>query len=160
MGLLYVGTNIFVRNEKKMMYEIIESRKCSTKLSVYKSKQAGDEKWKKTHKSITTTPPLNSDAMSSDDSKDKRNNATTKLGGEGYLYEDDYQSLRNRSQGKTICKGMRDETKVAQKRGCGSWKINSTNWKRTIKNWRQNLRCQRNQTVDLWKKIFGMHMIG
>jgi hypothetical protein len=35
---------------------------------------------------------------------------------------------------KTICEGMRDKTRVPQKRGCGSWKINSTNWKRTIKN--------------------------
>jgi hypothetical protein len=35
---------------------------------------------------------------------------------------------------ETIRKGMRDETKVAEKRGCGSWKINSTNWKRTRKN--------------------------
>jgi hypothetical protein len=34
---------------------------------------------------------------------------------------------------KTICGGMRNETRVAQKRGCGSWKINSMNWKRTIK---------------------------
>jgi hypothetical protein len=32
---------------------------------------------KLTRKSITTTPPLNSDAMSSNDSKDKWNNATT-----------------------------------------------------------------------------------
>ncbi len=42
MGLLYVGTNIFVRNEKKMMYKKIESGKRSTELSVYKIKQAGD----------------------------------------------------------------------------------------------------------------------
>jgi hypothetical protein len=42
MGLLYVGTNIFVRNKKKMMYEKIESGKCSTELSVYKIKQAVD----------------------------------------------------------------------------------------------------------------------
>jgi hypothetical protein len=40
---------------------------------------------KKTHRSITTTPPLNSDAMSSDDSKDERNKVTTKLGGQGFL---------------------------------------------------------------------------
>jgi hypothetical protein len=32
---------------KKMIYEIIESRKCSTELSVYKMKQAGIEKWLK-----------------------------------------------------------------------------------------------------------------
>jgi hypothetical protein len=43
MGLLYVGTNIFVRNEKKMIYEKIESGKHSTELSVYKIKQAGDK---------------------------------------------------------------------------------------------------------------------
>jgi hypothetical protein len=36
-------------------------------------------------------------------------------------------------ENETICEGMRDKTRVAQKRGCGSWKINSTNWKRTIK---------------------------
>ena len=42
MGLLYVGTNIFVRNKKKMIYEKIESEKRSTELSVYKIKQAGD----------------------------------------------------------------------------------------------------------------------
>ncbi len=36
MGLLYVGTNIFLRNEKKMIYEKNESRKRSTELSVYK----------------------------------------------------------------------------------------------------------------------------
>ncbi len=79
-------------------------------------------------------PPLNSDAMSSDDSKDKWNNATTKLGGQGYTSKDNYQSHRKTSQGKRDhLQGMRDETKVARKRGCGSWKINSTNWKRTIK---------------------------
>ena len=43
MGLLYVGANIFIRNKKKMIYEIIESRKRSTELSVYKIKQAGDK---------------------------------------------------------------------------------------------------------------------
>jgi hypothetical protein len=41
-GLLYVGTNIFVRNKKQMIYEKVESGKRSTKLSVYKIKQAGD----------------------------------------------------------------------------------------------------------------------
>ncbi len=44
MDLLYVGTNIFVRNEKKMMYEKIKSRKGSTEFSVYEKKQAGDKK--------------------------------------------------------------------------------------------------------------------
>jgi hypothetical protein len=34
---------------------------------------------------------------------------------------------------ETIHEGMREETRFAQKRGCRSWKINSTNWKRTIK---------------------------
>jgi hypothetical protein len=42
MSLLYIGTIIFVRNEKKMIHEKIESGKCSTELSVYKIKQAGD----------------------------------------------------------------------------------------------------------------------
>ncbi len=42
MGLLYVGTNIFVRNENKIIYEKIESGKGSTELSVYNIKQAGD----------------------------------------------------------------------------------------------------------------------
>ncbi len=70
-----------------MIHEKIESRKGSTELSVYKIKQAGDKKMdktKQTHISITTMPPLNSDAMSSDDSKDARNNATTKSGRQGY----------------------------------------------------------------------------
>ncbi len=72
--------------------------------------------------------------MSSDDSKDKRNNATAKPGGQGYLSEEDYQSCRKSSQGKQD-HSQRDErqTRVVQKRGYGSWKINSTNWKRTIK---------------------------
>jgi hypothetical protein len=43
MDLLYIGTNIFVRNKKKMMYEKIESRKGSTELSVYEKKQAGEK---------------------------------------------------------------------------------------------------------------------
>jgi hypothetical protein len=55
---------------------------------------------KKTHKLITTMPPLNSDAMNSEDSKDERNNATTKLGRQGFLSEDNYQSRRESSQGK------------------------------------------------------------
>jgi hypothetical protein len=55
---------------------------------------------KKTHKSIATTPPLTSDAMSSNNSKDKRNNAAVKSGGQGYLSEEDYQSRRKSSQGK------------------------------------------------------------
>jgi hypothetical protein len=55
---------------------------------------------KKTHKLIATTPPLTSDAMSSDDNKDERNNMTAKLGGQGYLSEEDYQSRRESSQGK------------------------------------------------------------
>jgi hypothetical protein len=65
-----------------------------------------NRKWKKTdnakksHKLITTMPLLNSDAMSSDDSKDKQNKATTKSGGEGFLSKDDHQSRRENSQGK------------------------------------------------------------
>jgi hypothetical protein len=72
---------------------------------------------KKTHKWTTTMPQLNSDAMSSDNSKDKWNNATTKSGGQGFLSKDNYQSCR---KNKTIHEGMRDKTKVARKRGCGS----------------------------------------
>ncbi len=45
---------------------------------------------KKTHKLITTMPPLNFDSMSSDDSKDKWNNAMTKLGGQGFSSKDNY----------------------------------------------------------------------
>ncbi len=55
---------------------------------------------KHTHKSITTMPPLTSDAMSSNNSKDEGNNATAKLGGQGYLSEEDYQSRRESNQGK------------------------------------------------------------
>ncbi len=47
MELLYVGTNIFVRNENKMIDEKIESGKHSTELSVYKIKQTGDKKTNK-----------------------------------------------------------------------------------------------------------------
>jgi hypothetical protein len=84
------------------MNEKIESRKGSTELSVYEKKQAGEkmDNAKKPHKLITTTPPLNSDAMSSDDSKEKQNNAMTKLGRQGFLSEDNYQSCRESSQGK------------------------------------------------------------
>jgi hypothetical protein len=89
---------------------------------------------KKTHKLITTIPALNSDAMSSDDSKDKQNNATTKLGGQGYLSQDDYQSRRESSKGK------RDHSRKDERQDKGrtekrmqELKINSTNWKRTIK---------------------------
>jgi hypothetical protein len=45
-------------------------------------------------------PLLNSDEMSSNDSKDKWNNATTKSGRQGYLSKDNYQSRRKSSQGK------------------------------------------------------------
>ncbi len=54
----------------------------------------------KNHKLITTTPPLTSDAMSSDNSKDERNNTTAKSGGQGYLSKDNYQSCHKSSQGK------------------------------------------------------------
>ncbi len=54
---------------------------------------------KKPHKSIATGPPLTSDAMSSDNSEDKRNNTTVKSGGHGYLSKEDYQSRRKSSQG-------------------------------------------------------------
>jgi hypothetical protein len=55
---------------------------------------------KKTHKSITTMPPINSDAMSSDNSKDEWNNDMTKSGRQGFLSKDNYQSRRKSSQGK------------------------------------------------------------
>ncbi len=38
---------------------------------------------KKTHKSIATTPPLTSDTMSSNNSKDEWDNATVKSGRQG-----------------------------------------------------------------------------
>jgi hypothetical protein len=84
--LFYVGTNILVRNKKKIMNEKIESGKGSTELSIYEKKQAGEKngQLQKTHKLIITMPPLNSDAMSSDNSKDKQNNAMTKLGRQGF----------------------------------------------------------------------------
>jgi hypothetical protein len=55
---------------------------------------------KKTHKSIATMPLLTSDAMSSNDSKDERNNVMAKSGGQGYLSKEDYQSHHESSQGK------------------------------------------------------------
>jgi hypothetical protein len=45
-------------------------------------------------------PPLISDVMSSNNSKDERNNTTAKSGGQGYLSKDNYQSCRKSSQGK------------------------------------------------------------
>jgi hypothetical protein len=45
-------------------------------------------------------PPLNSDVMSSDDSKDEQNNMMTKSGGQGFSSKDDYQSRHESSQGK------------------------------------------------------------
>ncbi len=45
-------------------------------------------------------PPLTSDALSSNESKDKQNNAMAKSGWQGYLSEDNYQSRRESSQGK------------------------------------------------------------
>jgi hypothetical protein len=45
-------------------------------------------------------PPLTSDAMSSDNSKDEQNNAMAKSGRQGYLSKEDYQSCRKSSQGK------------------------------------------------------------
>ena len=110
-----------------------ESRKHSTELSVYKIKQAGDEYGQKnTHRSITTLPPLDSDAMSSDDSKDEQNNATTKLGRQGYLSKEDYQSCHESSQGKWdhLWRDERQDKGCTEKR---MQEINSTNWKRTIK---------------------------
>ncbi len=54
----------------------------------------------KLHKSIATMPPLTSDAMSSNNSKDKRNNTMVKSGGQGYLSKEDYRRCRESSQGK------------------------------------------------------------
>jgi hypothetical protein len=45
-------------------------------------------------------PLLTTDAMSSNDSKDERNNVRVKLGGQGYLSKKDYLSRRKSSQGK------------------------------------------------------------
>jgi hypothetical protein len=45
-------------------------------------------------------PPLTSDAMSSDNSKDEQNNAMVIPGRQGYLSEEDYQSRCKSSQGK------------------------------------------------------------
>jgi hypothetical protein len=139
-----------------------ESRKHSTELSVYKIKQAGDEYGQKnTHRSITTLPPLDSDAMSSDDSKDEQNNATTKLGRQGYSSKDNYQSRHKSSQGKQDHL-WRDER---QDKGCTEKRTREVEDKlyeldTNNKNWRQNLRHQRNQTVSLQKEIFRMQMIG
>jgi hypothetical protein len=59
--------------------------------------------------------------MSSDDSKNKRNNATVKSGRQGYFPKRVIRVTARVVRGnKTICKGMRDETRVAQKRGCRS----------------------------------------
>ncbi len=116
---------------------------------------------KQTHKSRSTMPPLTSDAMSSNDSKDKRNNATAKLGRQGYLSKEDYQSCRESSQGKQNHL-WRDEK---WDKGCTEKRMRELEDKlyeleENNKNWRQNLRRQRNQTVSLWKEIFGMQMIG
>jgi hypothetical protein len=59
-------------------------------------------------------PPLTSDAMSSSNSKDKWNNVMAKLGRQGYLSKDDYQSPRESSQGKRYHL-QRDER---QDKGC------------------------------------------
>jgi hypothetical protein len=69
---------------------------------------------KQTHKLITTMPLLNSDVMSSDDSKDEWNNAATKSGRQGYSSKDDYQSRCDSSQGKQD-HSQRDEK---QDKGC------------------------------------------
>ncbi len=45
-------------------------------------------------------PPLTSEAMSSNNSKDKHNIGTAKLGRQGYLSKEDYQSCPESSQGK------------------------------------------------------------
>ena len=106
-------------------------------------------------------PPLTSDAMSSDDNKDERNNMTAKLGGQGYLSEEDYQSRSESSQGKWD-HSQRDERRD---KGCTEKRMRELEDKLyelevNNKNWRQNLRRQRNQTVSLRKEIFGTQMIG
>ena len=45
-------------------------------------------------------PPLTSDAMSSNNSKDKRNNTMVKSGGQGYLSKEDFQGCHESSKGK------------------------------------------------------------
>jgi hypothetical protein len=59
-------------------------------------------------------PSLTTDAMSSDNSKDKRNNMMAKLGRQGYLFKEDYQSRHKSSQGKQD-HSQRDER---QDKGC------------------------------------------
>jgi hypothetical protein len=81
---------------KKLRVENVQLNCLFTRLN----RQEINNGQKHTHKSITTTPLLISDAMSSDDSKEKRNNATAKSGGQGYLSKDAYQSCRESSQGK------------------------------------------------------------
>ncbi len=89
------------------------------------------KKQKKNHKWITTTPPLTSDAMSPDDSKDERNNATAKSGGQGYLSKDDYQSRCESSQGKQD-NSQRDEKLKAELKALK--KLNSKSTKGDIRN--------------------------
>jgi hypothetical protein len=99
--------------------------------------------------------------MSSNDSKDKRNNATVKLGGQGYLSKEDYQSRRKSSQGKQD-HSRRDERWDKGRTEKRMWELEDklNELEENNKNWRQNLRRQRNQTVSLQKEIFGMQMIG
>ena len=82
---------------KKMRVENVQLNYEFTRLN---RQEINNGQTKQTHKLITTMPPLTSDAMSSNNSKDKRNNTTAKLGGQGYLSEDNYKSRRESSQGK------------------------------------------------------------
>jgi hypothetical protein len=80
-------------------------------------------------------PPITSDAMSSNDSKDEGNNARVKSGRQGYLSKEDYQSRHESSQGKQdhLQTDERQEKCCTEKRMRELEDI-SMNWKRTIKN--------------------------
>ncbi len=141
--LLYVGTNIIVRSKKKWLMKKLRVEKVQLNCLFMRKK---GRRWKsgntkQTHKSITTAPALNFDVMSSDDSKDKWNNATTKSGGQGYLSEDDYQSRRKSSQGKwdhSQVDERRDKVRTEKR----MWELEDKLYvlEENNKGWRQNLR--------------------
>ncbi len=73
--------------------------------------------------------------MSSNDSDDKQPNATTKGGGQATLRKMFIRvAARVVKENKFTCNEMREVIELARKRGCKTWKINSTSWRRAIKN--------------------------
>jgi hypothetical protein len=60
--------------------------------------------------------------MSSNDSKEERNNATVKLGGQGYLSKGDYQSCCESSQGKRDL-SQRDERRDKSRTEKRMWEL-------------------------------------